>query len=907
MFKETCRTMTSSSDGEPLKRRVLVRNLPPAARDIHAGGNQQPGGCKISKADIRRWFSIYGPIACVHLSSSAEYGDTRDGLGRRHAFVTFEDESSALACAASFATLSPNDNASQNNENSMRNGSSNSDMPPPGISVVMDRYRDGSGHWPSLPLHPIRRETFLRAFGGRSFAGNISGNTGSHGHINHFTQSRTTNTSAIGNVATSSSRNSYQLSRGSQIGSASPSHRVVQHVDTEVKNQAKNHISKTKSDEKEGLETCDIALHDGTTGSLLLELLDVERYPHIVELIFCHLNATSLRKCRIICHKFKDIVDNFILGNPVIGNELLCRWKNANCSFYPVVPTSDLADEHNPESKYRNVLAMKADETEIFIALDNGNVEAYDRETLVLTFTIVGKFSVSPTVLDISDDLILVGYTASTFGKHRMANSSSGSRSSVRPVGSGNHMRNGRKGPVLPQNSWWKLFCRRTKRHLRTIEKSHVTRLYAISAAQQKANTEPKNISENVSVENESSCHGGIPDTQVKAAHANHEDTSCYDYSYSEARLGPHNLIYFHSRLSILSVDCNIKLQKTSEDNIQSDAGKIFLKSNETSNDYNQKVSNINQSQNSAIRIVRVASVAEMKNSVIRTFDLDLNIIVVGIKRTVHDTLEVPCHSNYILVFRNHENVASDEDKSNNPNIPTPDIYTSEDDDEDQKLSHRKPFTTKSQVSLHSDNMGAVLKIPLLTGYTPPGKDSDFDDSKCFVDTIQLIYPLCLVQMSNNGGSFEHVSNLGQPYVCVAFVNVQNGTNLRIITFDQTWMRSTLKTFGETKFVPYDSDTSILVIKFNCDHLIAGFGSFSSRNDGCIAIWEMTDLLKFNDKNLEDQGNTIECSKMISSITASGTSISSYDLPVYLLDPPTFHWSGWDDHCGGPGLIEIDK
>ena len=895
--------MTSSSDGEPLKRRVLVRNLPPAARDIHSGGNQQPGGCKISKADIRRWFSIYGPIACVHLSSSTEYGDTRDGLGRRHAFVTFEDESSALACAAAFATLSPNDNTSQNNENSMRHSSSNSDIPPPGISVVMDRYRDGSGHWPSLPLHPIRRETFLRAFGGRSFAGNISGNTGSHGHINHFTQSRTANTSAIGNIATSSSRNSYQLSRGSQIGSASPSHRVVQHLDTELK----DNISTIKNGDKVRLESCDIAPYNSTSGSLLLELLDVERYPHIVELIFCHLNATSLRKCRIICHKFKDIVDNFILGNPVIANELLSRWKEANCSVHPVVPTSDLADEHNPESKYRNVLAMKADETEIFIALDNGNVETYDRETLLLTFTIVGKFSVSPTVLDISDDLILVGYTASTFGKHRMMNSSSGSRSSVRPVASGNHMRNGRKGPVLPQNSWWKLFCRRTKQHLRTIEKSHVTRLYAISAAQQKANTETKNASENASAENEASFQAGISDTQMKAAHNNHEDTSCYDYSYSEARLGPHNLIYFHSRLSILSVDCNLTLQKTFEDNVQPDTGKTFLKSNETSNENNQSVCNINQSQNSAIRIVRVASVAEMKNSVIRTFDLDLNIVVVGIKRTVHDALEVPCHSNYILVFRNQENAPSNEDKSNNSNIAIPDIYTSDDDDEDQKLGQRKPLTKKHQVSLHSDNMSAVLKMPLLTGYTPPGKDSDFDDSKCFVDTIQLIYPLCLVQMSNNGGSFEHVSNLGQPYVCVAFVNIQNGTNLKIITFDQTWMRSTLKKFGESKFVPYDSDTTILVTKFNCDHLIAGFGSYSSRNDGCIAIWEMTDLLAFNDKSLEDQGNNIEHSKIISSITARGTSTSSYDLPVYLLDPPTFHWSGWDDHCGGVGVIEIDK
>ena len=106
--------MTSSSDGEPLKRRVLVRNIPLVAGDIQTGENHGRGGGKISKADIRRWFSAYGPIACVHLSSSnGGYSDTSDGFGRRHAFVTFEDEACALACAAAFASLSPSENVLQ--------------------------------------------------------------------------------------------------------------------------------------------------------------------------------------------------------------------------------------------------------------------------------------------------------------------------------------------------------------------------------------------------------------------------------------------------------------------------------------------------------------------------------------------------------------------------------------------------------------------------------------------------------------------------------------------------------------------------------------------------------------------------------------------------------------------------
>ena len=419
--------MTSSSDGEPLKRRVLVRNLPLVAGDIQSGENHGRGGGKISKADIRRWFSAYGPIACVHLSSSnGGYSDTSDGFGRRHAFVTFEDEACALACAAAFASLSPSETERQANNDQHENGLTSNDLPPPGISVVMDRYRDGGGHWPTLPLHPIRRENFSRPFTSRSFGGNASSGTNSHAYTSHSIPNRVATNSPAGNTLTSSNRNSYQINRGPPISSAaSPSHRIVHHIENGIEINGTCKVTNGRHDKN--CDTDKPNQNDVNSGSLLFELLDIERYPHIVEQIFCHLNATSLRKCRILCRKLKDIVDNFILGNPSIARELSTRWKDGKCSFYPVIPTSDLADEHNPESKYRNILAMKADATEIVIALDNGNVEVYDRESLSLTFTIVGKFSVSPTVLDISDDYILVGYTASTFGKHRMTNSGSGS------------------------------------------------------------------------------------------------------------------------------------------------------------------------------------------------------------------------------------------------------------------------------------------------------------------------------------------------------------------------------------------------------------------------------------------------------------------------------------------------
>ena len=909
--------MTSSSDGEPLKRRVLVRNLPPLVSAIQPGDNQPGGANKISKADIRRWFSAYGPIACVHLSSSnGGYSDARDGCGRRHAFVTFEDESCALACAAAFASLSPGENGCQDNANLRENEESSYDMPPPGISVVMDRYRDGGGHWPTLPIHPIRRENFSRPFGGRSFGGSAFGGINAHTHINHLIQPRVSNNASSGNNSSSSNRNSYHLNRGTPTNSASPSHRIVHHIENGMGVDEKSKVINARHDYI--CDTDKVRLRDGNNGSLLFELLNIERYPHIVEHIFCHLNAASLRKCRTLCRKLKDTVDNFILGNPCIAKDLSIRWKEGKCSFYPVFPTSDLADEHNPESKYRNVLAMKADASEIVIALDNGNVEVYDRESLSLTFTIVGKFSVSPTVLDISDDYILVGYTASTFGKHRMTSSGGGSRGRVRQIASGSHMQKGRKGPALPQNSWWKIFCRRTKQHLRTIEKSHVTRLYALSAAQQKANFEIKDATKDTEIYTEpnSNCSGSC-DPKSLSNNSKNEDTSVYDYSYSEARLGPSNLIYFHSRLSILNVDCNIQVNSNSKTNdLESDMFDKNLAQNKERNgetvlDDTNDSSNFSTSFNSPINIARIATISDMNNAVIREFDVDLNLIVVGVKKMDLETsIDKPCSSNYLLVFKNHEKIKKfHEDKGEKKDAsPAPDIYTSDDEDEDHKTHQRRPIAQKHQVLLHPDNvLRPVLKIPLLCRYTPPGKDSDFDDTRCFIDTVQVMYPLCLVQLSNNGGSFEHVSSLGQPYVCMAFVDIEKGSCLKIITFDQGWMRHNLKKFGETNFVPYDSDTSILVSKISCTHFVVGFGSFSSRNDGCLGIWELSDLLKIDDDVDEHQETKTLCSDIKSNVSVTDGGIWNFDTPVYLLDRPTFHWSGWDDHCGGVGHIEIDK
>lgn len=82
------------------------------------------------------------------------------------------------------------------------------------------------------------------------------------------------------------------------------------------------------------------------------------------------------------------------------------RWIEDECSYYPLNPVMyendprfNLADE-NPDSSYRNVLGLKCDEMEIIMAVDNGNVEIYDRQSLRLKSVLVGQFSSSPASLD---------------------------------------------------------------------------------------------------------------------------------------------------------------------------------------------------------------------------------------------------------------------------------------------------------------------------------------------------------------------------------------------------------------------------------------------------------------------------------------------------------------------------
>ncbi len=145
------------------------------------------------------------------------------------------------------------------------------------------------------------------------------------------------------------------------------------------------------------------------------KLFSFASYPHIAKVFFLGLDAASLMRCKLVCkewyHNIKDNVEN----SPRIRSQLLSRWRGAECSFYPITPSmyspAPGAIAKSPDSSYRNVLSLMCDESEIMLAVDNGNVEIYDRRSFRLKTVLVGQFASSPTSLDFDAEIILVGYT----------------------------------------------------------------------------------------------------------------------------------------------------------------------------------------------------------------------------------------------------------------------------------------------------------------------------------------------------------------------------------------------------------------------------------------------------------------------------------------------------------------
>ncbi len=80
--------------------------------------------------------------------------------------------------------------------------------------------------------------------------------------------------------------------------------------------------------------------------------------------------------------------------------------------------------------------------------------------------------------------------------------------------------------------------------------------------------------------------------------------------------------------------------------------------------------------------------------------------------------------------------------------------------------------------------------------------------------------------------------------------------------------------------VPYDYDSGVLSARFSRDHLVLGFGSFSNRRDGGIAIFSMEEVLG---------------------------GVPESELTVTKLPAPFYHWTGWDGHTGGVTALHVDS
>ena len=103
--------------------------------------------------------------------------------------------------------------------------------------------------------------------------------------------------------------------------------------------------------------------------------------------------------------------------------------------------------------------------------------------------------------------------------------------------------------------------------------------------------------------------------------------------------------------------------------------------------------------------------------------------------------------------------------------------------------------------------------------------------------SVQLRHPKCLVFLSNSGGYFEFARSHGRP--CNVFALFDAAAIVRVITVDDRWM-------GARSIVPCDYDTSVVCARFSSERLAVGFGSFSDRRDGGIAVWDMAEVCEHN-------------------------------------------------------------
>ena len=128
--------------------------------------------------------------------------------------------------------------------------------------------------------------------------------------------------------------------------------------------------------------------------------------------------------------------------------------------------------------------------------------------------------------------------------------------------------------------------------------------------------------------------------------------------------------------------------------------------------------------------------------------------------------------------------------------------------------------------------------VPIVAFFRSLGPDEDPTAaplSRFRCQSVQLRHPKCLVFLSNSGGYFEFARSHGRPCNVFALFDVASAAAVRVITVDDRWM-------GAHSIVPCDYDTSVVCARFSSERLAVGFGSFSDRRDGGIAVWDMAEV-----------------------------------------------------------------
>jgi len=353
--------MTSSSDGEYQRRRLFVHGVPQ----------------KCSHGSIATFFATFGQVSAVH---NSKHG---------YAFVTFEEEEAADKALAANGALFH--------------------------GRILSVEFSHCGRHPPQPVTGAKRTLhFPRPFGGRG--GGASGSGG---------RRVVTPTNGV-------SRGSRDAWAYSPLAPPAFHNRLLadKAASSAAKGQHTSHarcwlngVRVVHCEEDEGDCPSAVVVSPGHYEEMperYAKLFSLDAFPHIARVFFQEQDSATLLRCRLVCRTWRDTVCALVETMPTTNARLRRAWRKGICSYYPLTPSLHAKRPLPPSvavarpgegpAAYRNVLAVRADETEIVLAVDNGNVEIYDRRTLRLKTALVGQFACSPVALDLGAEHVLVGY-----------------------------------------------------------------------------------------------------------------------------------------------------------------------------------------------------------------------------------------------------------------------------------------------------------------------------------------------------------------------------------------------------------------------------------------------------------------------------------------------------------------